>query len=276
MSSKDPIVISPYYTIKVKDKELTSDDMSHLQDLKFEDPIDGSKSLEFTIIDPSYRFIGSDIYVKDTPVTATLGIPQLNYVEKFEGYISAIDVSFPENGAPTITISCIDEFHLFNGKRKSRTWSNTTKVAVMQQIAQEHGLTFKSTVTQEAEKSIVQDDETDLELLEKLRSDDGDKYRLHFEGKQTLVYEKIDFKAPSCGELNYRIKDLSIMSFSPQVNKETKKTKIKSTDIDSEDKKTSSTTATDDDTTQGSPVERNESAGNVTFDFNSQTYSVNK
>ena len=273
-------VISPYYEIKVKNKNLTSSDMVKLQDIKFNDPIDGSKSIEFTIADPNYEFIGSDIYVKDTSVSASLGIPQLGYVETFEGYISAIDVTFPDNGVPTIAITCIDGFHLLNSKRKSRTWSNTTKVAVMKEVIEEHGFTFESEVIQKAEESIVQDDETDLEFIEKLKSDDGDDYRLSFkEDNKTVVYEKIDFKASSCGELNYRIKDLSIISFSPQVNKETKQTEVNDTDIDSEDKKTSSSTASssnDDATTQGDPVEHNESAGNVTFDFNSQTYSINK
>ena len=278
MDATNPLVISPYYEVSVNGKSLKGE-LFNLTSLKFNDPIDGSKSLELTLGDPNYAIIGSDIYVKDTPVSATLGIKELSYFETFDGYISAIDIDFPETGVPTVTISCIDSLHLFNSKRKSRTWSNTTKVAVMEEVAKEHGFTFECSIVQEPEESIVQDDVTDIEFLEDLRGDDGDDYRLYLKDPTTLVYEKIDFKAEVCGTLQYRIGDCSVLSFSPQINKETKETEVSDSDIDSESKQTTSATTSSssgDSTTQGDPVEHNESAGNVTFDFESQTYSINK
>lgn len=278
MAEVKTIVTTPFYEIKVKGTKL-KDELAYLDSLKFNDPIDGSKSLEIVLSDPNYIFIGSDIYVEDTPVSATMGIPEIGYIETFDGYISAIDINFPDSGTPSLTINCIDGLHLFNSERKSRTWTNTTKVAVMEEVAKEHGFAFECTIQQSPEESIVQDDVTDLEFIEDLRSDDGSDYRLYLRDEKTLVYEKIDFKADNCGKLHYRELDFSLLSFSPQVNKETKETEVNDSDIVSETKQPTTATSSsnsDDSTTQGEPVEHNSNAGNVTFDFSSQTYSINK
>ena len=276
-------VITPIYSLKVGGKSFKNQvEGAVISDMRFSTPIDGSKSLEVNIQDPYFEVIGSDIYVKDTPISATLSASDSSINEHFEGYISAIDVNFPNDGIPTINIMGIDCSHLLNAKRKSRTWSNVTRVSVMEQIAKEHGIAFecgdevdKTTIIE----SIVQDDVTDLELLEELKQDEGDNYILSFaDGK--MVFDKINFKAKNCGVLEYKTGKCNLMSFSPQVNKETKETEVEDKDISTETKKdttakTSSTPA--DETTQGNPVERDENPlgeSKVTFDWNSQSFNV--
>lgn len=280
------IVVSPKYSVNVGGKKFNETARGAVIDsIKISSPIDGSKTLDVEITDPDFEIIGADIYVKDSPISANISLNGASLSESFEGFISAIDVNFPSEGLPKISIMGIDNAHLLSTKRKSRTWSNTTKVAVMEQIAKEHGLSFNHRdVPLTVHESIVQDDQTDLEFIEDLKKDEGDEYRLSFDGKG-MVFEKIDFKADLCGTLSYRIGDCSIMSFQPQINKETKETEVTDKDITSDTKQETQAIASsvpDDNIVQGAPVERNDTPSGksnsavaspiVTFNWENQNF----
>ena len=64
----------------------------------------------------------------------------------FSGYISAIDLDFPSDGYPTMSIYCLDCSHVMNRKKKKRSWENTTNAEVVKAIAKEYG--FKCVVEQ--------------------------------------------------------------------------------------------------------------------------------
>lgn len=285
---EDLKVVTPIYTLKVGGKTFKSQTEGAVIDsMKISTPIDGSKSLDVSICDPYLEVIGSNIYVEDSPISAMISTSDGAINESFDGFISAIDVSFPNTGIPTVSILGIDYSHLLNAKRKSRTWTNTTKVAVMEQIAKEHGLAFecgdgvdKTTI----EESIVQDDITDLEFIEELKKDEGEDFRLSFENKK-IIFEKINFKgSKNCGTLEYKIGSCNLLSFSPQVNKETKESEVEDKDITASTKQDTSaktSSSASDSTAQGNPVERNENAlgdsaevaPKVTFDWESQSFN---
>ena len=153
----------------------------------------------------------------------------------FEGYISVIDIDFPEIGSPTLTINCMDNTHLMNRVKKKKTWNNTTRARVAREIFQEYG--FKAVIEDSGTvvDSINQSNETDINFLTKLADEEVEPFLVYVEGNTGyFVKKKILEKQQAI--LDYRDGQMNIISFSPTINKETKQVEVRSSDVNLKDK----------------------------------------
>ena len=229
-----------------------------IETIEFEELCDGSDSCSITINDPDFLFIEDNIFVEEAPVSINLGWHGDTHQLNFNGYISAIDLDFPENGYPIMTLFCLDNSHIMNRKEKERSWDNVTRPEVVQKIAMEYGFkcVIESGYAFETEDTISQTGVTDIEFCENLAGEEREPFMCKLIG-DTIYYVKKGILKNASATLKYRKHPYDVVSFKPQINKETKKEEVSSSDINTNDKTVDSATSNNETTnrdTQGDPV----------------------
>ena len=251
-------LLSCYWNVYVNGKKLKLSRKKCIESIDIEELCDGSDTCTLTVIDPEFLFIEDNIFIEEATVSVEIGWHGDTYHVKFSGYISAIDLDFPESGYPVLSIFCMDNSHVMNRKKKNRSWDNKTRADVVQEIAKEYG--FKCVIEEgyssEAEDTISQSDVTDIEFCENLASEERDPYMCKLI-EDTLYYVKKGILKEPSAQLHYREKPYDIISFKPQINKETRKEEVSSADINTDDKSVDSSVAKDSNTNRdikGEPV----------------------
>lgn len=219
---------------------------------------DGSDTLSVVVNDPDFLYIEDNIFIDEATISAEIYFYGDTHVVRFNGYISAIDISFPEDGIPYLSIFCLDRSHIMNRKKKKRSWDNVTRADVVRKIAAEYGLrcVVESGYDFKTEDSISQSNVTDIAFCENLASEEIEPFMCKLV-EDTLYYvRKGILDTPSC-TLRYRKFPYDVISFSPKINKETKSIEVNSSDINTSDGSVSSSTANQDNSsgsTQGTPT----------------------
>ena len=82
---------------------------------------DGSDTATISILDKDLVYINDNIFIEDATIAISLMFVGTTDKITFNGYISAIDIDFPEDGVPTISLTCLDETHVMNRTKKKRS-----------------------------------------------------------------------------------------------------------------------------------------------------------
>ena len=90
------------------------------------------------------------------------------------------------------------------------------------------------------QETITQSNQTDIDFITKLASDEVHPFTARLEGN-TFYYVKMGKLTTPKMELTYRKYPHEIISFSPKINKETKQVEISSSSINTSDKSTEDT-----------------------------------
>lgn len=252
-------VLHCQYSISINGNSLSKDRRECIESIDIAETCDGSDSCTLTVVDPYFKYIGDNIFIKEASISIKLMWEGTTEVVKFKGYISAIDIDFPEEGSPRLSIFCLDNTHLMNRKKKTRSWDNTTNAKVIKKIAAEYGFkcVIQSGYTFKKQDTISQSNMTDIEFCEYLASTEREQFRCKLVGS-TLYYVKLGLLSKPSAKVFYRSKGYEIVSFSPRINKETKREEVTHSNIDAGNKKTDKGKATNSSTdreVQGSPVE---------------------
>ena len=244
----------PFYAISIDGADLGDDILSLIENVSFEETSSGSDLLTISLNDPNFQFIEDDIFIEDKPITFICGYLDETPIE-FNGYISAIDIIFPDSGSPVLTMHCMDGTHLMNRKKKKRTWNNMKKSDVVAEIVKEYGFQAIVDDTEEVMETISQTDVTDIQFIESLSGDLPDIYLVYLEGEDFHFVRKKVLDEPQ-KVLNYRKAPFNIFSFDPQINKENKPMEVEKSDINDSTKEVETALATDDMDREvsGSPV----------------------
>lgn len=274
MSNK---VTSMFFRLWVNSVEVTGYRKACIDSFDIDELCDGSDTLTIHIVDPNHEYIEDNIYVDEASVILEHGFNDDPEYDKFSGYISAIDIDFPEDGAPTLNITCLDSSHLLNRSKKERSWDNVTRADVVRKIASEYGLSSYIEPNYEFAliDTISQSNQTDIEFLESLANDEREPFLCKLIGT-TLHYEKKGLLSTPVTTLGYRTAPFDVMSFSPQINKETRQENITSSDINTSDKALESYTANDGNVSrdlQGESVKTSSSITNVVYDPVTRTWN---
>lgn len=222
-------VLMPKYRLYIGGKEIDGDKYAMIQSITYEDNASGSDLLTINIEDPDFLYINDNIFIEENKVKFIGGYDTDNRV-MFEGYISLIDMDFPDNGSPSLVIHCMDYTHLMNRVKKKRTWNNTTRGAVAKKIFKEYGLSYTVHDSGKVEETISQSNETDINFLIKLADEEIDPYLIYVEGKKGF-YVKKQILAKEQAVLDYREGKQNLLSFSPTINKETKQVEVRSSNV---------------------------------------------
>lgn len=272
-------VLSCYWNVSINGKELDVDKRICIENIEINEQCDGSDTCTLTLNDPNFLFIEDNIFIEEATIQVTLGWNEDTYRIKFNGYISAIDISFPESGYPLLSIFCLDNSHLMNRKKKKRSWDNVTSADVIKKIAKEYG--FKCVIEKgykfTKEDTISQSNATDIEFCESLAGNERDPFMCKLIGS-TLYYVKKGLLKEETSNLKYRKFPYDIISFNPRINKETRQEEITKADINTNDKSVDKSTANSKNTardTQGESVKTTSTpAKDYTFNAESRDWEV--
>lgn len=229
-----------------------------ISSFKIEESCDGSNTATLVVEDPDFLYIEDNIFIEEATIDIFLAWHTDTHTVSFSGYISAIDIDFPGEGTPQLSVFCLDGSHLMNRSKKKRSWDKVTNADVVKKIAAEYG--FKTKIedgyTFTTEDTISQSNQSDIEFLESLANKEKTPFMAKLVG-DTIHYVKLGVLSDPVGTLSYRTGTFDIVSFNPQINKETNEEEVNVADVTASTKVTDSATATTDNTkteTQGQSV----------------------
>lgn len=251
-------VLSCYWNVFINGVELDKARKECIESIDIVEQCDGSDTCTLVVNDPDFYFIEDNIFIEEATVSVEMGWHGDTHRVTFTGYISAIDISFPDSGFPVLSIFCLDNSHVMNRKKKKRSWDKVTNADVIKKIAQEYGFkcVIESGYTFKKEDTISQSNVTDIDFCESLASNERVPFMCKLIGN-TLYYVKKGILKDPTSTVYYKKFPYDVISFSPKINKETKQEEVTSADINTNTKKVDKATANDDNTprdTQGEPV----------------------
>lgn len=253
-------VISAGYGLTINGQELGAERLCFITNMEIKHNV-GTDVLDFSVSDPNFYFIEDNIYKRNSPIQASitlLGAPETNNFTKiyFDGFISVVDIDFPNDGAPTLQISCIDKAtHLMTRKKWRRSWEDVTSSQVVSEIAKEMG--FRCYVEADypfpLQASIIQDNKTNMEFLEELAGKELELFVINpvvnSDGSVILYYiikghlneeyyYSLGYKTSSGKDERDEMKwyNYDIIRFTPRINVETRQEEEKEEGINSDSK----------------------------------------
>ena len=137
------LVLAITYDIWISGTKLGFAKKQYINSISIKETVEGADSATIELQDPEFKFIEDNIFVEDNKVKIQMGWDNTTYRVKFEGYISAIDINFNNDGIPKLTITCMDNTHKMNRKKKDATFKNTTSAAVVKKIVKSYGFSCK-------------------------------------------------------------------------------------------------------------------------------------
>lgn len=274
-------VLSAWYKVYLNNKEISFERELCVTSISISETIAGSDTLTISISDPELVYIQDNIYKENVPIRVEIGFNEDTYVHTFDGYISALDIDFPESGIPTVTLTCLDQTHRMNRIKKTRSWENTTSAKVVEAIAKEYGFAYiiEKGYTFKVEESISQSDQTDIEFIESLAGDEVELFMCKLIGR-TIYYIKKGVLSNPVYEATYREYPYDLISFSPSINIEQKTEKTEKKDVDKDKNIDSSSVASSgvgsfDKSTSASPTSQNptKDSSGYNYDWKGNSWS---
>lgn len=252
-------LLSCAWKICINGKELDINRKKCIESIEIQEQCDGSDTCTLKVNDPNFLYIEDNIFLEEATVTAELGWHGDTHRVNFTGYISAIDIDFPESGSPVLSVFCLDNSHVMNRKKKQRSWDNVTRAEVIEKVAKEYGFNCvtETGYTFTKEDTISQSDITDIEFCESLAREEKVPFMCKLI-ETTLYYVKKGILKDPTSTLYYKKFPYDVVSFSPRITKETLEEGVTASDIDTSSKTVDSHTATSSNTsrdTQGDAVE---------------------
>lgn len=231
-------VLTMVYDVWISGKKLAYNKKACITDLSIKETDGGSDTATITISDPNFLFIEDNIFLEENTIMIKHGFSNSTFRHTFKGYISTIDINFPESGIPELSIVCMDETHRMNRKKRSKTYKNTTSADVVKKILKGYGYkciidnSYKFT----KQDSLSQSDQSDIEFIQKLAQDETRPFTARLSGKTFYYVKKGKLSSVSDMEVTYKKSPCEIISFSPQINKESKQVEVKSSKVDGKSK----------------------------------------
>jgi phage protein D len=236
-------ILAIVYDVWISGTKLGIDKKECINQISIKETVVGSDSATIVIQDPEFLFIEDNIFLEDNKIKIMLGWDNTTYRVVFDGYISAIDITFASDGIPTLTITCMDNTHKMYRKKNNATFKNTTSANVVKQIVRNYG--FQCVVDPsykfEVQETITQSNQSDIEFITQLANNEVYPFTARLVGN-TFYYVKMGELTTPKMTLTYKKYPHEIISFSPKINKEQKQVEIKSASIQASNKKVSKTT----------------------------------
>lgn len=280
-SYKNGELLAIEYDVWIGGTKLDINKKACITSIEVKETVDGSDTCTIKISDPEFLYIEDNIFIEDNTIKVKLGWVGVTYRVEFNGYISAIDVDFPSDGTPALTITCMDNTHLMNRKKKDNTFKNTTSAKVVQQIVKSYGFNcvIESGYTFETQETITQSQQTDIDFITKLAGDEVYPFTARLVGNTFYYVKKGHLTTPKM-TLTYLKYPHDIISFSPKITKESSQVEVGSSVINSSNKAMSSTTikssrTTDSKTGKGGGSSNSSNGASYTYNPNNKTWKKN-
>lgn len=238
-------ILAITYDVWISKKKLGMAKKQCINKIEIKETVEGADTATITLSDPEFLFIEDNIFLEENSIKIKLGWSGTSYRHVFKGFISAIDINFGSDGIPILTITCMDRTHKMNRKKKDVTYNNTTSAAVVKKILKSYGflVSVDKDYPYEEQETITQSNQTDIEFVTKLASEEVYPHTARLVDNK-FHYVKMGKLKKAKMTLTYKMYPHEIISFSPKINKETKKVEIKKASMDTSSKSVSSATGT--------------------------------
>lgn len=212
-------VMTYSYKIWVEGKELSSDRLEMITQIDYENNCSGSDLLSISLADSDLKFFADTVLVtgKTIKFQSTQVMNGSTQTLTFQGYISVIDIDYPNDGVPTMTVHCMDSTYKMDRTPKKRTWEKITASDVAAQIFKEYGLTPVVTDTKTKEDNITQSNVTDIQFLTELASNQKSGEFICYVEDNKGYFVKKDRTAGTQGTVTYKGGNYDIYSFNPRI-----------------------------------------------------------
>lgn len=236
-------ILSIVYDVWISGTKLGLEKKQCINSIEIKETVEGSDVATLQITDPEFLYIEDNIFIEENTIKIRLGWDNTTYRVEFQGYISAIDINFDDTGCPKITVTCMDNTHTMNRKRKSNTFKNCTSADVVKKIVQSYGYTcvVDSSYKFTKQETITQSNQTDIDFITKLAGDEVHPFTARLVGKKFYYVKMGKLEEPKMA-LTYKKYPHEIISFSPKINKEYKQVEVSSSKINTSNKEVSTST----------------------------------
>ena len=273
-------VLAIVYDVWISGTKLGMNKKACINSISIKETVEGSDSATIQISDPEFLYIEDNIFIEDNSIKIKLGWSNTTYRVTFNGYISAIDINFDSDGIPKLTITCMDNTHVMNRKKKNETYKNCTSAEVVKKIVQGYGYScvVDSSYSFKRQETITQSNQTDIDFITKLAGDEVYPFTARLVGN-TFYYVKMGKLETPKMSLTYKKYPHEVISFSPKINKESKQVEISSASINTSDKSVSTTIGTVDSGSGSASADGSlssqSSSGGYTYNPTTKTWTKN-
>lgn len=279
-SYKQGEILAIVYDVWISGTKLALDKKACINSIEIKETVEGSDVATIHITDPEFLYIEDNIFIEENTIKIKLGWDNTTYRVTFQGYISAVDIDFDSSGCPKLTITCMDNTHVMNRKKKNNTYKNCTSADVVKKIVKSYGYTcvIDSNYSFTEQETLTQSNQTDIDYITKLAGDEVHPFTARLVGN-TFYYVKMGKLTTPKMTLTYKKYPHEVISFNPKINKESKQVEISSSSVDTGSKSVSTTTGTSkassgSATSEGSASSKSASGG-YTYNPKTKTWTKN-
>jgi phage protein D len=141
-SQREPFYV-PRFQVFVRGKGLPSDVINDILQVTYKDDVNEIDSFSidinnwdatgqtFKFAPPLKEYIG--VFDPGTPIEIWMGY-QDDMRQMMRGQITSMAATFPEGGAPTVTITGLNELHQFRTEQHTYSWENVTDSAIAKEL----------------------------------------------------------------------------------------------------------------------------------------------
>ncbi|MGK7890128.1 MAG: phage late control D family protein [Leptolyngbyaceae cyanobacterium] len=209
---------TPYYNITLEGEDITPwvNSVTVVEDDRQAD--------NFTLTIPDPRMIYADALFEGCSVEIDMGYAESNqHALMLRAILTKVELSYPENGVPSITLKGEDKSILMGLVEKKKRWKDLKVTEIVQKIGKSYGFeAVKTQLTSDPIKPFHQDGKTDLAFLQEL----AEKYHakcfveLNEQDNEVLYFiperQIVKLNRPDTLVLRYRMGPTSnLISFSP-------------------------------------------------------------
>lgn len=164
-----PNFFAPSFRIDVNNSQVKADVSKNVEQVSVVSKPDTLDTFSFTLANayPKLRWThtkDADLFMEGNSVRVSLGyVGQMQPF--FDGEITKLSPSFPQDGMPTVAVECHTRLHWLQGDKKTRTFHGVTDRQIVDKIAQDAGLESRAEDPGVLYDYVMQHNQTDLEFI---------------------------------------------------------------------------------------------------------------
>lgn len=212
--AENTMLRTPYYQISLNGEVLSPLLHSLIQSVTFTDSASEASTATIQLTDPDYILLDDPRLVRATAMKIYGGWVNDNNLW-LSGFISSVEVNFPDEGPPIISIMVMDESFIMDTLPRYDIFKDVFSDDIAKKIAQSYGLKFEGDKGKRQYRHKVQSKQTDIKFLRAIADSEWFIVRVI---NGTLYWKERTFTAGEKGETYwYRRPPFNLINFQPKV-----------------------------------------------------------
>ena len=231
------------YSITINGSKVPTRDLKRVSGISIKYTSTGASNCTITMYDPELTYLGGGSIFKEK-VPIIINVSYLGKSTSFKGFLVNIDAEIKE--IHTLKLNCMDESYLLDRKKVKKNWGKKKRHQIAAEIFKKYGLkavidTSEDKPTEEGtkdsskeESELTQSEETDMAFLTNLAQQEKYEWLCYVRNGVGYYCKKKLIESP-VARLQYRKGNKQIVSFSPSINKVTRRVPVYQQDMNIDD-----------------------------------------